>query len=204
MKIISKYKDYYDYLSDIYGVDPKLVLDRRADIIKLDLSLYHEEKILIYLCDYVYEGFCYNGKVYFQDDVNQFSKEKNIYSKSYDSWYRNYYHLPNIEHVSILIKNEKSYINIAIEAYKDPKKLNVKNDCPIIIQIGETFYNYISLKSLNINTIIGENDMYNMLSSWISKKVSASENYVDDRSDKLKLESKGFDNKRSFRPKSKK
>ena len=29
MKIISKYKDYYDYLSGIYGEDPLKVLDRR-------------------------------------------------------------------------------------------------------------------------------------------------------------------------------
>ena len=27
MKIISKYKDYYDYLQGIYGVDEKLILD---------------------------------------------------------------------------------------------------------------------------------------------------------------------------------
>ena len=30
MKIISKYKDYYDYLTGIYGVDDKIVLDRRG------------------------------------------------------------------------------------------------------------------------------------------------------------------------------
>lgn len=29
MKIISKFKDYYDYLQGIYGVYPKLVLDKR-------------------------------------------------------------------------------------------------------------------------------------------------------------------------------
>ena len=28
MKIISKFKDYYDFLQGIYGVDPLLVLDR--------------------------------------------------------------------------------------------------------------------------------------------------------------------------------
>jgi hypothetical protein len=29
MKILSKYKDYYDYLSTIYGVDPKIVYERK-------------------------------------------------------------------------------------------------------------------------------------------------------------------------------
>jgi len=29
MKILGKYKDYYDYLQGIYDVDPLLVLDRR-------------------------------------------------------------------------------------------------------------------------------------------------------------------------------
>lgn len=31
MKIISKFKDYYDHLAGIYGEDPLLVLDRRAN-----------------------------------------------------------------------------------------------------------------------------------------------------------------------------
>lgn len=29
MKIISQYKDYYDYLIGFYGIDEKIVLDRR-------------------------------------------------------------------------------------------------------------------------------------------------------------------------------
>lgn len=34
MKVLSKYKDYYDYLVGIYGMDEKLILDRReCDII---------------------------------------------------------------------------------------------------------------------------------------------------------------------------
>jgi len=31
MKIISKHKDYYDYLTGVYGIDEKMVYDRRTD-----------------------------------------------------------------------------------------------------------------------------------------------------------------------------
>ena len=33
MKIISKYKDYYDYLSGVWGEDPKLVLVRKGEFV---------------------------------------------------------------------------------------------------------------------------------------------------------------------------
>lgn len=31
MKIISKYKDYYDWCQSIFGIDDNIVLDRRVD-----------------------------------------------------------------------------------------------------------------------------------------------------------------------------
>jgi hypothetical protein len=37
MKILSKYKDYYDYLTGIYGEDPLIILDRRS-YKKIDLE----------------------------------------------------------------------------------------------------------------------------------------------------------------------
>ena len=33
MKIIDKYKDYYDYLQGIYGQDPLAVYDRRGSVV---------------------------------------------------------------------------------------------------------------------------------------------------------------------------
>ena len=48
MKIISKYKDYYDYLVGTYGEDPKLILDRREGFILSKDST--ECKYQLYIC----------------------------------------------------------------------------------------------------------------------------------------------------------
>ena len=55
MKIIDKKKDYYDYLSGIYGIDDKVVYDRRgAVVLNSEKSLlngmddYFSQKILFF------------------------------------------------------------------------------------------------------------------------------------------------------------
>ena len=69
MKIISKHKDYYDYLQGIYGMDEVMTYDRRTDnlIRRKDIGsglpgeyLTHEFAI----CNKVYTLFEYKRKVY--------------------------------------------------------------------------------------------------------------------------------------------
>ena len=50
MKIISKYKDVYDYLTGIYGEDPLLILDRREfDINRISASQFYNTKIQLFI-----------------------------------------------------------------------------------------------------------------------------------------------------------
>lgn len=46
MKIISKHKDYYDYMCHIHGVDNKLVLDRRDSDYTDSFLLYNRDKLV--------------------------------------------------------------------------------------------------------------------------------------------------------------
>lgn len=39
MKIIDRYKDYYDYLSGIYGIDELVIFDRRENFVLQNDSL---------------------------------------------------------------------------------------------------------------------------------------------------------------------
>lgn len=56
MKIISKYKDYYDYLVGIYEIDEKLVLDRT----KFDVPSY-SNVVTFYICGKCIDGY-YDAK----------------------------------------------------------------------------------------------------------------------------------------------
>jgi hypothetical protein len=73
MKIISKYKDYYDYLVGIYGVDEKLILDR-TDFV-LTSKLTNKSKVTFYICGYIIDGYYIDGKFYYGSDLEQFADE---------------------------------------------------------------------------------------------------------------------------------
>jgi len=61
MKIISKYKDYYDFLQGTFGIDEKLILDR-TKFHKIELSDY--DKITLVIGDLVIEGLFVDGSVF--------------------------------------------------------------------------------------------------------------------------------------------
>src|SRR5687768_13290674 len=61
MRIISKFKDYYDYLQGIYGVDEKKVLDRTMAVQPT------------YLSDMLILSFCNN--IYYRYEKNYWDKE---------------------------------------------------------------------------------------------------------------------------------
>jgi hypothetical protein len=64
MKIISKWKDYYDYLQGVYGIDPLMVYDRRGDTARPDIpsdTLYMWD---FAICNKEYLVYEYKGKFY--------------------------------------------------------------------------------------------------------------------------------------------
>ena len=69
MKILGKYKDYYDYLQGIYGVDPLLVLDRRYDHIEIRRPDEETKNKLIsksfFVADKKYNIYYYNKTAYY-------------------------------------------------------------------------------------------------------------------------------------------
>jgi hypothetical protein len=67
MKIISKFKDYYDYLAGIYGVDEKLILDRTEYTPVSYVNDFYVVRLAI--CDYFIEGIFYKGEYLFGEEV---------------------------------------------------------------------------------------------------------------------------------------
>lgn len=201
MKIISKYKDYYDFLSGVYGEDPLLVLDRRESD---PISIGENVKLMFYIAGIYFEGYCHNGKVYFGKDLYQFEDEKHkerrirhekISIKS--RWWRD-----EETRVWILSNDGKRFDSYDTVLRVDDKKLNEKKNCPIIVKDRyDNVYKFPVLKDLFVNTLFSPDEIYKKIMEWLSARRTAAENQALPMTDTEKLLSKGFDKVTSFRPK---
>lgn len=203
MKILSKYRDFYDYLSKIYGEDPKIILDRRkAD--RFDIP--SDGKIMIYFCGWIYEGFVREGRIYWGKDLLLFGIRKP--KREWDSILREKQVSNDFAYISwqggIYSWTNKSYGDyFSLIPYKDKYNLNRKYDCAIFrrsnIYSGNDkeaiISKYPKLSDLGIQSILTPKDAYLILSAWLAPKDTASDNQTD----KEKIVSNGFDTKTSFR-----
>ncbi len=159
MKIISKYKDYYDYLQGIYGVDEKLILDRTTESPRMfdpddyavttksfyKDSLDHKMKPVLtsdyeildfYIADYHVQGMIYNNQVLFGDALHPHLKPRMDGRNQWevDDYY--YYHIEN--------KNKKTarhgntyfdvvHVNKHPMKYPFDKSPNIELNSPILL-----------------------------------------------------------------------
>ncbi len=191
MKIISKYQDYYFYLSHIYGIDEKIVLDtRKYNVVKFLPN--DEKKITLYLCDWVFEGYYKDSQFYWGIDcLNLLSKED-----------KEKFNPAKQDRISISSSKSYNYRDnryIHINPYRDPNLSNTKENCPIMLNTtrygNELYDKYPILQDIKFNTVLEPQQIYLLLTEWLSPK----ENHVDTRTDNEKVTSNGFDLKTSFR-----
>jgi hypothetical protein len=194
MKIISKYKDYYDYLSGIWGIDEKVVLDRRTPYEEFLHCLDRDRYSLFYLCicDIAYNLLVGNG-------IIKIDKQ-----------------LLDLEGFYFDEKNNRINYNHKLYDFRTPIELNKKTDinnqlnCPIvlssysshwvslnIVKSEKDWIKFPKLSGLKVASILPAEDIYKQLYSWLSKRNES--NVVDSRNDVEKLTSAGFDKKTSFR-----
>jgi len=189
MYIISKFKDYYDYLQGIYGVDNKLVLDR-TDFNILPYIPSINKIQTFYICDYIIQGLWVEGKIYYGNEIEPFSylsKEKNWYIKP-----------------EVLGYNNKYYRNITV--LKIPElslnSPNKKLNCPILLEENkESYLKNPILKDYNFVKVFSPEEIWIMLSTWLGRQISDNEKQVPIGDDKIRILSHGFDLKTSFRGK---
>jgi hypothetical protein len=203
MLILSKYKDYYDYLTGIYGVDNNLVLDRR---VFHNYELFEDEKIVFIICGKRYEGYYVKklNKVLYGEELLQLGEKRD---RRHSFAWGEYADVPNV-----LIKTEKighfgirrrflsDYVNVALEPFYDKLKMNEKENCPILyVYSSNDYYHYPQLSKYNFGSFIPAEDMYKILTEYLSNERTKLETHADTRTDVDKLLSKGFDKKTSFR-----
>lgn len=199
MLIVAKYKDYYDYLSGIWGADPKIVLKRDSEFVVQEPE---EGDVFTFIIGgNMIQYFFKDGKAHFGKDVEK-----------YDEKY--YYNSENFYQVATDFgKNRRAINPVAKEVLSGYDFLNKKYNAPILFNHStrrvniehDTYHTYPLLSSTDIAKFIPPEDMYKMISDYISKEITERENLISSEPDNNnKIISKGFDLKKSFRPKIKK
>jgi len=194
MKILSSYKDYYDYYVGIYGEDPLLILDRRKHV---QPALYGRQKIKIFLCDFIIEGYYDGNTVYWGKDLLKVGKYARRLGREIDADV----HIDKFELYKGSTKHSYGGFDVSINPYKDKNYTNQKQDCPIIMEGNyKDLLPYPKLAALNIGSYITAENMYKGLCSWLSAQKTFAENRPDTRTNDQKIAGKGFESKTSFRP----
>lgn len=197
MKIISKFKDYYDFLSGKYGVDPKVVLDRRSATPQYKFYNLEKAKLFrLYICGQLIEGIHFEDKFYYGEDLGKIGKviEKQPWGSLVNTSKKRYRINADIAYFQHYDRD------VNAEIIKDKTEVNKKENCPIIFAVNkDEYYYYPILSALKIQKHIPPETIYNWLVDWISDKNEEKENQEISMTDVLKLQAKGFDKKTSFR-----
>lgn len=193
MHILSKYKDYYDFLSGIWGIDPKIVLDRRD--FKFPLFYDHiPQKVSLFICGKLIEGFWDGISFYYGYSLSKFGKIDEL-----PRW-------NDINSIDISKRVSFKYngrdFRILVDIINDRQNINIKENCPIILNLGgKTNYKFPILSKMNLVSVFSPEVIYQMLVDWYSERNNDAEKRPDNQTDLQKLISKGFDKKDSFRGK---
>lgn len=192
MKIITKYKDYYDYLSGVYGVDEKLVLDRRN---YTSLTYVPSVKLVrtLFIGEYMIQGLWVDGKFLLGNDIEPYADQsrRSHYweeiTKNYDR--TKYWVVPNGNY-------SNSYCLKGIKYLGDDSP-TWKYDCPIMLGNVDPVP-FPILREYNVSSLIAPERVWLMLSEWLSKRIDKS-GVHDEPTNDIKIVSGGFDLKTSFR-----
>lgn len=222
MKIISNFKDYYDFLQGEYGIDPKAVYERVCK----DASGH---KISLYVPEFLRPRPFFNNEQEEQQYDEQ-RKQPRLYmlaicGRIYCATEQNgvLMHGPqawpdNIDKEDIylhLILKKNKKLNDMLSAY--PEKLhrdlykyhlrttdlNEKHLCPVILlEEGTEFANILNprLSDFQFAKVIPPKELFLMITDFLLKERPMQEKKVDPKErNKQRILAHGFDLKKSFR-----
>jgi hypothetical protein len=216
MKIISKFKDYYDFLQGVWGIDELRVLDR-TDFTALMMFPERGVKIKIYVGNFYVEGLSTGKEILYGDQLLPFSKTEEEFRKEKRKWsrWRSWWDrekLPDELYNRVYLDGfDKGY---TAQILKEPLELKDpvtrKINCPILIEPngvtpllsgakveyrGMTLYKNPILKEFNFGSAMYPEKIWLLLSDWLGYQPEIQNNQTD----KEKIISAGFDTKTSFR-----
>jgi hypothetical protein len=219
MKIISKHKDYYDYLQGIYGIDELVVYDRRTENLIKHIDSIKLEIYDFAICDFIYRIYFYKNKSYHTPDELIELHHLLINDNYIGSDDRKVYLLKTYEYSSNWVKNKgiEDSAKRHFDEYNHSTQINKNLRIPILIKnefgeiiheksfngrIGRTFntsrWSIPDLSSFGIAKYIPAVEIYQRITEFISWTKDNPE-IPNKQTDKEKVLSHGFDIKQSFR-----
>lgn len=209
MKIISKFKDYYDFLQGIYGIDEKLILDR-TDFFRLPYSPTENSVIRFWICGYLIEGLYHGGKFLYGDELKnlssndgKFGTRKQKYYYRFDDmnlfWYMAFpprYGWTKVAKGPILFENIPEPPNAFQINIKKKICPNDELNCPILCEEWSgKMEKFPVLSDFEFHKILPAEKIWLMLSEWLGREKIIPNN----QNNTEKIISHGFDLKSSFR-----
>jgi len=187
LKIISKnsYKDYYDYLCGLYGIDEKVAFERNS--IYKDYSpdnLYY-----FHILNKTYCGLLTKDGNWIHDFEEL---DKYYMDNSSNKWFYS-----QSRQLALYLYGEISWWkkNKLLKIYPETS-LNIENNCPILVTRNNEVNKFPLLKDTFIPSVLPAHDIYVGLVDWFSYKEPVVETKPEDMN---RFESKGFNKKDSFR-----
>ena len=225
MKIISKFKDYYDYKVTDYGTDENLVYDRRLPAgvgigtpqrswITLDDPT--DDQALhsaLYVGNALVHLFATRSKLYTHWD---FADSDDWHYNLFDLWYGERYLLMNDGKEIRITSYLLATCDTLLEQMETPRERNIFKledqsswlvlKSPLLLICNKDYRgsnratHYVNLQELGI--YIDPDFVWQHIVQYLSDLKTQTEQSPE-LPNELKIDSKGFDKKRSFRPKMK-
>ena len=190
MKIIAKTKDYYDYLQGKYGVDPKLVYDRRNGSPMVDQNIYNRDgdTLLIAVAGILYPAIWIGGSWHY--DRESFKAYSDIDRKNkthYDWTLNNHKHLFDKNYLDFTDINRDLREPVLVKTLSYGWKNNFKE-----------WVKPLTLQQFSFHKIKSAEEVYIAISSFLGWLVD-NPPIPDKQTNREKIVSHGFDLKKSFR-----
>ena len=217
MKIISKFKDYYDYKVAEYGTDENLVYDRRNGTIVDRQRISPEESNLalystLYVGSEVVHLFITHNKIYTHFDLVDIERKKRRYyffdgyclkfrdGKQYE--YKSNLWLGYFSDTADFIRENNGF-HIREETHLSWEELS---KIPLLLITSDYRTKnrkvYINPNLQELGVYIDLDFVWQHIVQYLSDLKTQAEQSPE-LPNELKIDSKGFDKKRSFRPKMK-
>lgn len=206
MKILSKYKDYYDYYQGVFGMDESKTYDRRKvtelrNILGYDAEMdAKQERIFTFaICGIEYSVRYFRGKFY--HTVEELSELDELVkdASGVDGWRRSSYGINTVGWNS----NNTDFIREFNERNGIPTDINRKIREPILFTSKDRGYteeySVPLLSTFDFHRVIDAKTIYIEIETFLGWLVD-NPPLPDTQTNVGKIEGHGFDKKYSFRP----
>lgn len=197
MKIISPFKDFYDFIVAKYGIDSKAIYNRVHEVKKYNGEWVKEgmyvpdfvknkttiQSFKLYFCGIMYHGYVIGEKIFYDNEIMSIESITAKVSKPGEN--------PNSILRSWKYRREKKVEFL----YNKKEDLNEKYNCPVVFTQETIAVKNIRLSDIDFARILDPEKTFSSICNWLLRE-SPVENK---QTDKEKVLSHGFDPITSFR-----